>query len=319
MSTVRYFRFDDAGAPQLSGTVGSLVNILRACLVGTNGVAYGSKPSAGWTEEFVGAAANIAVFRNNQAEGFSGCWVRIHDNAPGTGGAREAYLNVYASMTDVNTGTQGTRTFYLRKSSALNTTARNWMIAADGGTCWLYIWLTGDPTSGSQDGKIALFGDYESDVATGAYRYCAAGGTFENYGQAGAPASLLLAGQGGTSVSSQSFQVAPPSGVGSVLNADMMFVTLGGATNNYIGSSTWPASPDPAGNRRFLESPLIRCSVGCIGRIRGLQLPFERLYTIAQGELVPGSSDLRVMRSNASGSSGDEANGAIAVNAVGPW
>lgn len=319
MSTVRVYRYDDAGAPQLSGSVGSLTNLLRTCLVGTSGVAYNSKPSAGWTEEFVGAAANIAVFRNNQAEGFSGCWVRINDNAPGTGGAREAYLNVYASMTDVNTGAQGTRNHFIRKSSTLSTTARNWMIVADGGTCWLHIWLTGDSTSGGQDGKIAMFGDYESDVATGAYRYCAAGGIYENYGPSGAPTSLLTGGGSTINVSNQSFQVAPPSGVGSVLNADMVFVTLGTSSGHYIGSSSWPAAPDAAGNRRFLASPLVRCSVGCVGRIRGLQLPFERLYTVGQGELVPDSTDLRVLRGNGSGGSGDDANAAVAVDAVGPW
>lgn len=53
-STVRYYRYDDAGAPTITGQVGSLTTLLRTVLVGTAGIAYGSKPSAGWTEQFAG-------------------------------------------------------------------------------------------------------------------------------------------------------------------------------------------------------------------------------------------------------------------------
>lgn len=43
------YRWDDAGAPQLSATGSALILLLDAVLIGTAGIAYGSKPSAGWT------------------------------------------------------------------------------------------------------------------------------------------------------------------------------------------------------------------------------------------------------------------------------
>lgn len=45
----RTYRWDDAGAPQLSATGSALILLLDAVLIGTAGIAYGSKPSAGWT------------------------------------------------------------------------------------------------------------------------------------------------------------------------------------------------------------------------------------------------------------------------------
>src|SRR5690606_21289348 len=103
----RYFRWDDASAPTLSGTAGSLLELLRACLVGTDGVAYGSgeneKLAAGWTEEFTGT--NVAVFRNSLAAGGTGDYFRIDDNGIAVGGAREAMLTAYNTMSDIDTGT----------------------------------------------------------------------------------------------------------------------------------------------------------------------------------------------------------------------
>ena len=312
-STVRYFRYDDAGAPQLSGQVGSLTNILRKCLVGTSGIAYGSKPSAGWSEEFIGAAANIAVFRTNQAEGFSGCYVRINDNAPGTGGAREAYLNVYATMSDINTGTTGTRNYYIRKSATADATTRRWMLAADGGTAWLYVWLSGDNVNYGADGTIAGFGDYDSFHTSGAYRYYASARTSENYSNGASGDAFLLKVN-----ADEKAQVAPPSGVGGVLSALISSPFLA-AQNTAIGSSSFPASPNPMGNRNFMASPFVCASVGCVGRLRGIALPFERLYSVAQGDVVPGSSVLRVMRANYGGVVTDAGHVAIAVDTAGPW
>jgi len=320
VSTVRYFRFDDPGAPQLSGTVGSLTNLLRTCLVGTNGVAYGGKPSAGWTEAFIGAAPNIAVFRNNQAEGFSGCWVRINDNAPGTGGAREAYLNVYASMTDVDTGQQGTRTYYARKSASADTTPRNWMLVADGGTAWLYTWATGDYAGYGVDGNIILFGDYESIAATGAYRYCASGRGYEGYSSGdGCPEVFAFVYTNGRMNISNSMQIGPVTGVGDVLSARLVMPHLGYSTSSTVGSSGWPSAPNAAGNRGFMDGPFIYSQAGLAGRMRGLHVPFEQLYAEPHGALVPGSTNLRVVRANYGGNWDDSSHAALALDCGGPW
>lgn len=47
---VRYFACTDKDAPQIVGSnPQTWLHVLRQCLVGNNGIAYGNKPSAGWT------------------------------------------------------------------------------------------------------------------------------------------------------------------------------------------------------------------------------------------------------------------------------
>ena len=66
---VTVYRWDDAGAPQLtSGKPSSIINILKKCLVD----GYGSKPALGWTMAFADDATRSAVFRNSPTDGLGG-------------------------------------------------------------------------------------------------------------------------------------------------------------------------------------------------------------------------------------------------------
>ena len=51
--TVRVYRWDDASAPVLTGEVGKLAALLKACLV----TGYGSKTAAGWSNPY--SATNV--------------------------------------------------------------------------------------------------------------------------------------------------------------------------------------------------------------------------------------------------------------------
>ena len=51
---VTVYRSTDAGAPLLTNSNGSLIAVLKACLVD----GYGSKASAGWTAPFLRTAAH---------------------------------------------------------------------------------------------------------------------------------------------------------------------------------------------------------------------------------------------------------------------
>jgi hypothetical protein len=97
--TTRVFYSTDSGAPVLDGTAGSLVNVLKTCLVGTAGIAYSGKPACGWTAPYVGT--NKVALRNDTSSGATGQYFRIDD---GTGDGRYAMFRNYASMTDVDTG-----------------------------------------------------------------------------------------------------------------------------------------------------------------------------------------------------------------------
>ena len=60
MGTPTIYHSGDTGAPVLNGTAGSLVAVLKACLVD----GYGSKAAAGWTMPDINGANEIALFRN---------------------------------------------------------------------------------------------------------------------------------------------------------------------------------------------------------------------------------------------------------------
>lgn len=173
MTTI--YRSSDSGAPALSGTVGSLVALLDACLV--NG--YGSKAAAGWSKAFTGT--NGAAFR----QGGSGFYWNIDDNGPGAGLAKEARARGYETMSAFGTGTgpfptttQLANGTFIRKSVAADATARTWLVAADSRTCYLFI-LTGD-TAGVWHGFG--FGDFYSYQLSDGYKCFIAGNSVENSG-----------------------------------------------------------------------------------------------------------------------------------------
>lgn len=128
LTTTRSFRWDDASAPALSGTAGALAAILKQCLVGVAGVAYGSKASAGWTVAFEDIGANKIVFRNALAAGGTGCYLRVDDS-----NAQYAIIQCYESMSDIDTGVSpaASAVRYIPKSNAASAAARLWVICAD--------------------------------------------------------------------------------------------------------------------------------------------------------------------------------------------
>lgn len=137
---VTVYKSSDTSAPTLSGTAGSLIGVLDACLV--NG--YGSKTAAGWTKPFSGT--NTAVYLPS-----AGHYLDFNDNAAGTGGAKEATVRGYETMTAVATGTGPFPTtsqvaapgLFIHKSATADATARGWVVLADSTTFYLFI-LSGD-------------------------------------------------------------------------------------------------------------------------------------------------------------------------------
>ncbi|EHC04399.1 hypothetical protein Sbal625DRAFT_3989 [Shewanella baltica OS625] len=77
---VTVYRWDDAGAPQLSKGIkpSELINVLKKCLVD----GYGSKQGAGWSVPFMDLASNQIVFRNSTLQG-SGSFVKFWSRSAG--------------------------------------------------------------------------------------------------------------------------------------------------------------------------------------------------------------------------------------------
>lgn len=312
MSTVRYFRHDDVGAPTLTGEVGSLTNLLRKCLVGTAGVAYGSKASAGWTEEFVGAASNIAVFRNNEGEGGSGCYVLVNDNASTGGGAQEASLICYSAMTEVNSGVFGTALVYFRKSGASSSAARPWIVVADGLTAWVYVFNNGrGPDSGSSSVAVAGFGDYVSQY-DGFYRnYFTMGSNTSNSSNGSAVPTLVIGS------ASAALSIGSIDGVSAYLMPSLSHVI---SLSGTVGGSSYPTGGDPiSGVMHWIKNPYLVYGGRLIGRIRGMLLPCSNIQSFTRGAAAPDISDsvFMYMKGILSNQAGDA--GGFLVDTAGPW
>lgn len=131
--TITVYRSDDASAPQLSGSVGSLTTLLDAILV--NG--YGSKSGAGWAIAFT--ATNQRAYR---AASGNRMYLAIDDTnpAPASYGANVARVTSYETMSSATVGTKPMPTTQqlvqlsipgvgalIFKSSAADATARFWI------------------------------------------------------------------------------------------------------------------------------------------------------------------------------------------------
>lgn len=184
---VDVFTSGDASAPQLYGSSGSLVAVLDACLV--NG--YGSKNPAGyggagaWGITYT--ASGKRVYRPSAGNRF---YVRVRDDAGGTGGAKEALIRGAEAWTDVdtvNTGPMPTdaqsaltdHSLIIRKSfTADSITGRPWIVAADDRTFYLFI-STGDAANTYLG---VMWGDIYSDLASDGYRTMIIARAAENSG-----------------------------------------------------------------------------------------------------------------------------------------
>lgn len=141
--TVTVYRSSDTGSPpQLSGTAGSLITLLDALLVGTAGVAYGSKASQGWTRAaFSTTTKGVYQMPSGSTQHF----LRVDDT-----NAQNAQLRGYESISDVDgavsSGLFPTITqialgagLYLYKSTAASGTTRSWVAIGNGKWFMLFV------------------------------------------------------------------------------------------------------------------------------------------------------------------------------------
>lgn len=179
--TSRIYLSTDASAPVLTGVAGSLTALLDAVLV--NG--YGSQPAAGWTINQT--ATNKRGYK--QGTGSNGFCLDVDDSASGGGGAREARMRGYETMSAVGAGTYPFPTtvqgiaggVICRKSTSADATARPWYLLADA-TCFYLFVDTGDTVGYSMGFQ---FGDIYAYKSGDAYSTMISGRAAENSGSAG--------------------------------------------------------------------------------------------------------------------------------------
>ena len=145
MAQFTIYKSTDASAPALSGTVGTLLAVLDACLV--NG--YGAKAAAGWSKP-IANSGNIGCYQQGAAA-VGDFVVVINDNGPGAGAAKEARATGWKTVSAITGIGVGTGQFPLPaqlltvgcvailKSTTADATSRNWMVVADARTFYLFI------------------------------------------------------------------------------------------------------------------------------------------------------------------------------------
>lgn len=146
------FTYDVVGSPSTPAT----------------GTITSKRAPAGFTKVFSGT--NKAVYRSNDLSSRRH-YFRIVDDGTTSGGAREARLWGYETMSDVDTGTgmypttgQHPNGFFCQKSYTADSTGRNWVLITDGKTVYHFAYIdssvsSGDITAPGSSMNAFAFGD----------------------------------------------------------------------------------------------------------------------------------------------------------------
>lgn len=171
MTVPTVYRWDDANAPVLSGTVGSMVNLLTNCLV----TGYGSKEAAGWAREYANTELTKAAFRNDSETG-NGFFLRVDETTPGATAAR---LQGYETMTDIDTGLGpffSVSSYDLTKSNSASISSRPWILIANDVFFYFVVWHSVSTPGDLSAGDIFAFGNFEKNHSTDGFPGVAAYG-----------------------------------------------------------------------------------------------------------------------------------------------
>lgn len=152
-SQFTFYYSSDAGATGsifIDGLTGSLLNVLNACLV----AGYPGKSAAGWSKPFADTGS-IGCFMQGTGSMPSNhqSYLYVNDAGPGVSTPKEARLtgwdNINSIFGGIVTGSNQFPTFaqlaigggsvVARKSVAASNVQRNWVVAADSRTVYMFI------------------------------------------------------------------------------------------------------------------------------------------------------------------------------------
>jgi hypothetical protein len=322
-----YSSSDRYGPGQLGGQAGSLLTVLNACLVNGYGTGSFFKPAAGWLKPVADSGSVYGCFQQPSGSGFT---VFVNDSGS-SGTTQEAEFTGWqyitsaslpgsSNTTNVGAGygqfplpvqSLGTGKINLRKSATTGTgTLRNWLIAADAYT--FYIWIATGDTNGVY--YSAGFGDFYSLYGAGRDPYrCfifGRGGTNNtatalgfDFGDAlsmGPSTTIPLGNSGSINVPLLGiFGAANPSGFG----LPIQFSKKGDATisNNQVNNNTYrycvmqgaistPNGPDT----NYYLSPLWVVNPSNIefrGMYRGLYQVLHSPGNFSDGQTISGTGN----------------------------
>lgn len=316
----RLYLSSDTGAPALGNTVGALNNVMKTCLVGSGGIAYGSVPAAGWTNEYEDAGAYKLVLRNSPAEG-TGYFLRLLDDGTGTSAtAAMAHVQGYSSMSDIDTGNDATPPAVagwpgarIEKGSGSNLP---WALIADERTAILCTNYTA--TNGTA--VVYYFGDYISYIPGFGYAWITAAG---GASVAATDRSSYLCTASGQNAASGNINLMRGYS-GDPGNSKLALVSPHGAASS-PGTNQPPnvSVSSVLGNSVITHPILIASNIGPIGELRGLRYPSQNMNGINAGTVLAGTkvgSSLMALRCAVSyNSSFAQFSGGLFVETSLPW
>ena len=274
----------------MTGNAGSLIAVLDGCLV----TGYGAKSAAGWTHP-VATASNIASYK--QASGAL-LGLVINDAAPNaTSLGKEAWATGWESVAGVGSPVgSGTNQFptaaqlltsghvVIRKSTATGTTARDWIVVADGLTFYLFV-ATGD-TAGTY--YSFGFGEiYSHKSTTDSFRVMIMGRNLEN--------ASTIANEGFDQFSAYNAAVIG-NFMARAFGAGGTSITIGkhgdsvkGSATSFLGTGQYPNGED---SEMYITPIFVtELTPNVRGRLRGLYHPLHAITNFTDGQTFPGSGD----------------------------
>lgn len=169
---VTVYRWDDAGAPQLTnGKPSEIINVLKKVLV----EGYGVKAPLGWSIPFEDAVTFKAAFRNNSADGGSGGYALVYSNTGLDSNAGLMRLRSSKSMAaiDSSVGDGFTQTFQFGNGSGADKVSK-WYIIGNSKSFYFLGSFEGRGLDGSGFYVPAmLIGDFLSAIPADAGRFIA--------------------------------------------------------------------------------------------------------------------------------------------------
>ncbi len=273
----------------ITGEVGSLITALDAILV----------TGEGWTKVYTGT--DKAVY---QAPSGSQLYLRVQDDAPGAGGAKEARITGYETMSDVDTGTGpfptaaqgvgGAAFLVVRKSVSADNVTRSYKAWADARS--LLFFCKSEVAVASAGSWYAFsFGEFYSFVTADAYNCAICGRAAENSNAV--TAENLCSVQVNMTSAGIGFYVARGHlGLGgSVLMGRTSDSAKGGSSETSFNGVVYFPNPADGGlyvSRIWLHDTVTLPAIGVRGRFRGLWVPLHISGSYADGDVFAGTGEL---------------------------
>lgn len=312
---VRMYHSAMTGAPVLSGTAGSLKNIVRACLID----GFGSEVGAGWQELFAGTVTNVLCVKPTVPEA-TGCVLRIDDT-----GTTNARVRAFEAMTDASTGAgptpldaQVSGGLWWPKSSTSNASARDWRLVADEHGFYIAV-----APAGGDRFTLLYAGDIASLKSGDAYGYLLAGNQSDQANASTVPDGCC--GYSGRSARDGAYLVRAHTAIGQSIAAQRLGAHHNGTTADaYAGTSSYSWGTYPNGpNNGLLTGPLELHAQGIRGTLPGLLHPVQDCgAAFATGAVVDGTDDLagrRLIAIRTAPPAGAVVAGTVFIDVTGPW